>query len=69
MARQYIDCRELGPGCSVAISADTEKDLMEAAVEHAVKHHGYQDSPDLRAKLGSMFHTGTPPEKVQQKAA
>jgi len=69
MTRQYIDCREMGPGCSVALSADTKEELMAAAVEHAVKHHGYQDSPDLRAKLGTMFRDGTPPEKVQPKAA
>lgn len=69
MPRRYIDCREMGGTCTVALSADNDTELMEAAVQHAVAHHGYQDSPDLRSKLGTMFHTGAPPEQVPHKAA
>lgn len=63
MSRQYIDCREYPStmNCSVALSADSEKELLEAAVQHAVAVHGHADSPDLRKQLTSMFKPGTPP--------
>lgn len=62
MSRQYIDCREYPStmNCSVALSADTEKELLEAAVQHAVAVHGHADSPDLRKQLATMFKAGTP---------
>jgi predicted small metal-binding protein len=63
MTRKYIDCRECPSdiGCSVALSADSESELLEAAVQHAVAAHKHADSPELRAQLRSMFHDGTPP--------
>ena len=53
MSRKYIDCREFPSesGCSVAISADSESELVEAAAQHAVKVHGHDDTPELRAQL------------------
>ena len=63
MTRKYIDCREF-PGemnCTVALSADSEKELMEAAVQHAVSVHHHVDSPELRSQLTTLFHEGTPP--------
>lgn len=66
MSRQYIDCREFpsAMNCSVALSADNDKELLEAAVQHAVTVHGHTDSPELRQQLASMFKPGTPPLKV-----
>lgn len=63
MARKYIDCREFPSDskCSVAISADTEKELEEVAAQHAVAVHHHQDSPELRQQLRSMFKEGMPP--------
>ncbi|WP_321843571.1 DUF1059 domain-containing protein [Paraburkholderia bannensis] len=63
MTRKYIDCREFPSemNCSVAISADTEKELMEAAVQHAVSVHRHTDSPELRTQLSSLFREGSPP--------
>ena len=72
MSRQYIDCREYPStmNCSVALSADSEKELLDAAVQHAVAVHGHTDSPDLRKQLTSMFKPGTPPlQAAQAKAA
>lgn len=71
MSRQYIDCRDYPSTmhCSVALSADNSKELLEAAVQHAVSVHGHTDSPDLRKQLTSMFKTGTPPLKVEQSTA
>jgi predicted small metal-binding protein len=36
MARKYIDCREFPSEmkCTVAISADSDEELVEAAVQH-----------------------------------
>jgi predicted small metal-binding protein len=70
MSRKYIDCREF-PGdikCTVALAADTEEELMEAAVQHAVAVHGYQDSPELRNELRTCFHDGTPPVPAPKPA-
>lgn len=71
MSRQYIDCREYPStmNCSVALSADSEKELLDAAVQHAVAVHGHTDSPDLRKQLASMFKPGTPPLSAGQPKA
>ncbi|MFS8976516.1 DUF1059 domain-containing protein [Cupriavidus necator] len=63
MARKYIDCREFpsDTNCTVAMSADREDELLEAAVQHAVAVHQHQDTPELRNQLKSLFKEGTPP--------
>lgn len=64
MARKYIDCREFPSesNCTVAMAADSEKELMEVAVQHAVAVHKHTDSPDLREQIRQLFKEGTPPE-------
>ena len=59
MARMFVDCREYPSekNCTVAISADTEKEILDAAVQHAVTVHGHEDSPALRAELAKMVKT------------
>ena len=56
MARYSIDCRKYPSesNCSVAISADTPKELVDAAVQHAVAVHGHQDTPEFREQLATM---------------
>lgn len=53
MARKVIDCREYPSenNCTVAITADTEDEVLDAAVAHAVKSHKHTDSPELRAEM------------------
>ena len=70
MARKYIDCREFPSEskCSVALSADSENELLEVAVIHAVTGHKYTDSPELRSQLKMMFHDGTPPVEAPRHA-
>ena len=65
MERKFIDCREMPSdmNCTVAIAADTEAELMEAAVQHAIAVHGHQDTPELRLAIRGAIHTGTPPEQ------
>jgi predicted small metal-binding protein len=59
MARMFIDCREYPSdmNCTVAISADTAKELIDTAVQHAVAVHGHTDSSELREQIGKMIKT------------
>jgi predicted small metal-binding protein len=59
MARLYIDCREYPSemNCTVAISADSKKELIDAAVQHAVAVHGHQDTPEFRAQIEQLIKT------------
>ena len=63
MARKYIDCREFPSDtkCSVTIAADSEQELMDVAVQHAVSVHHHQDTPELRQQLEQVMHEGQPP--------
>lgn len=63
MTRKYIDCREFpsDTNCSIAISADSEQELLEAAVQHAVSVHRHEDSAEFRQQLQHLFKEGTPP--------
>lgn len=71
MGRKFIDCREFPSemNCSIAIAADTEGELLEAAVQHAVAVHGHQDTPELRDQIRGVIKDGMPPEKVPSRAA
>lgn len=66
MTRKFIDCREFPSDthCTVAISADSEEELLQAAVEHAVSVHHHDDTPELRRQLRQLFKDGTPPEHL-----
>ena len=59
MGRMFVDCRDYPSemNCTVAISADTQEELLEAAVQHAVAVHGHRDSPQLRDELAKMIKT------------
>jgi predicted small metal-binding protein len=62
MTRKFIDCREIPSEmhCTVAMSADGEDELLQAAVEHAVSVHHHSDTPELR----QLFKDGMPPENL-----
>ena len=62
MERKYIDCREFPSDtkCTVSIAADSEAELMEVAIQHAVSVHGHQDTPLLRQQLKQAIHEGEP---------
>lgn len=57
MARMVIDCREFPSemNCTIAISADTKQELIEAAVQHAVTVHRHEDSPELREQISQAI--------------
>lgn len=70
MARKYIDCREFPSeaNCTVAIAADSESELLEAAAQHAVAVHQHTDGPELRQALSQIIRDGTPPEGMSPAA-
>jgi predicted small metal-binding protein len=64
MARKYIDCRDYPQGekkCTVAISADSEEELIKAVLQHGTTVHGYEDTPEFREKIRREMKEGTPP--------
>lgn len=62
MPRKFIDCREYASEkkCTVAISADTEDEILAVIVPHAVAVHGHKDTPEARKQLREMIKTGVP---------
>ena len=62
MMRKTIDCREY-PGdihCSVSLSADTEEELLEAAMQHLTAVHKYEDSSAVRESIRRAMMDGMP---------
>ena len=45
--------------CRVVMMAPEEQreDLLDAAVAHAVKTHGHQDTPELRSELDKLLES------------
>lgn len=60
MARKLVDCRQFPSEskCTVAIAADTEEEILDVAVPHAVSKHGHKDSPELREQIRSSIREG-----------
>ena len=59
MARRYIDCREFPSerNCTVEISADTDEEILELAIPHAVQAHQHEDTPELHSQIRSLIRT------------
>ncbi|QRM29053.1 DUF1059 domain-containing protein [Microvirga sp. VF16] len=70
MGRKFIDCRAFPSemNCSLTIIADTERELVDAAVQHAVAVHGHQDTPELRDQIRGAIKDGMPPEEAPSRA-
>ncbi len=56
MARKVADCRDFPNevGCTLTISGE-EREVLDAAVAHAVSVHGHQNTPELREQLRGML--------------
>ena len=54
--RKVIDCRWFPSekSCDIVISG-SEEEVLDVAVQHAVKSHGHQDTPELREQLRSAL--------------
>lgn len=66
MTRKFIDCRDFPSEkkCTVAISADSMDELVDAAVVHAVTVHGEHDTPAFRAEIRHAIHEMGAPRSV-----
>lgn len=62
MARKFVDCRKVPSesNCTIAISADTEEELIEAAAQHAVAVHQHEDNEELRDMIRQGIEEGAP---------
>jgi predicted small metal-binding protein len=71
MGRKFIDCRAFPSevNCSITIMADTEAELLNAAVQHAVAVHGREDTPELRDQLRGAIPDAMPSEAAPSRAA
>ena len=60
--RKFVDCREIPSemNCTVAISADSEQEVLDAAVQHAIAVHGHEDSEELREMVRGGIREGAP---------
>lgn len=54
--RVIIDCRDFPNeiGCTLLISG-SEREVLKAAVRHAVEEHGHQDTPELRKQVKAFL--------------
>lgn len=59
MTRKYIDCRTFPSemNCTVEISADTDDEVFDVAVMHAVRSHKHEDTPELRDAIRGAIQT------------
>jgi predicted small metal-binding protein len=59
MTRKYIDCREFPSekNCTVEISANTDDEIMDVAVMHAVTGHQHNDTPELRNQIRGLIRS------------
>lgn len=50
--RKILDCRTFPneTGCTLAISG-SEKEVLKAAIRHAVEEHGHKDTLELRRQI------------------
>lgn len=57
MERYSIDCRDYPSEvkCSVALSADTKEELLDVVMQHGVKVHGFEDTPEFRENIIKEF--------------
>ncbi len=57
MARMFIDCRQYPSenNCTVSIAADSKKELIDAAVQHACAVHGHKDTPEFREQISKAI--------------
>ena len=54
--RKAIDCREYPSegGCTLRVEG-TEEEVLEAAVNHAITHHGHTNNPELREQIRTLL--------------
>ena len=54
--RKAIDCRDYpsDQGCTLRVEG-SEEEVLETAVNHAIKSHGHPDSPETREQIRGLL--------------
>ena len=65
MERYFINYRDYPSDakCTLALSADTREELIEAVVHHATKVHETEDTPEFREMIVKGIQNMTPPSQ------
>ena len=60
MERYCLDCRDHPSDvkCTMAFSADSKEELLDVVMDHGVKVHGMEDTPEVRKSLENGFKQG-----------
>ena len=68
MERYFIDYSDYPSDakCTLALSADTKDELLEAVVQHATEVHGSEDTPEFRDMIVKGIQDMTPPFSMSQ---
>lgn len=53
--RVMSDCRKFPEANCTLTIAGSEEEVLEVAIPHAVKKHGYKDTPSFREQIRSSF--------------
>lgn len=63
MKRYFMNCRDYPSDvkCTLALSADTKEELLEAVLQHGTKVHGFEDTPEFRETIVKGFTEMAPP--------
>lgn len=58
--RKIIDCRDFPNeiGCTLMI-AGSAKEVLRAAIRHAIEEHGHQDTPELGKQIKALMKAET----------
>ena len=55
-----VSCREVGVDCDYVGKGETENELMDNLIEHAIKDHGYTREdvlkPEMQEKIKAHIH-------------
>jgi predicted small metal-binding protein len=60
MDMKTITCREVGFDCDTIVKAETEDEVMQRGVEHAMTVHGMKEndcSPEFKEKVKGLIRT------------
>jgi predicted small metal-binding protein len=63
MGQKYVDCKELSGDshCSATLTADSNDELMEVVIKHAINVHGLANTTDFRKQVSSHVKERNPP--------
>ena len=55
-----VSCRDVGVDCDFVGKGESEKELMDNLIEHAIKDHGYTREdvlkPEMQEKIKAHIH-------------